>query len=60
MGDCMSTTALIQRCEEVAQTLRNIADSKQLGDGTKETWACGIGANIILDYINYLKFESNP
>ncbi len=35
--------------------LRKIADSKQLGDGTHETWACGIASGLLKEELSELE-----
>ncbi len=47
MADSMSAAEHRRRLEECATVLRKIADSKQLGDGTRETWVCGISSGLL-------------
>ena len=49
MADSMSAAERRRRLEECAAVLRKIADGKQLGDGTKETWVCGIASGLLLE-----------
>jgi hypothetical protein len=49
-GECMGTDALMERIADCAKTLREISNSKELGDGTQKTWACGVSSELLRDY----------
>ena len=53
MADCMSAAERRNRLEKCAAVLREVADNKQLGDGTHETWACGIASGLLKEYLEY-------
>jgi ubiquitin len=48
MSDKMSHESYLQRIEDCQKTLSEISESKILGDGTQQTWACGITAHHLL------------
>jgi hypothetical protein len=52
-GEHMSKESYIERIKECQAILRKISDSKVLGDGTKQTWACGITASGLLSDLLY-------
>lgn len=60
MSDCMSKEGYIERITDCRNTLRKIADSKCLGDGTQETWACGISSNLLNDLLHEIEKISIP
>lgn len=60
MGDRMTKEQYIERARECAEILRKISDSNILGDGTRESWACGISSNLLDDLINYTEREEEP
>lgn len=51
MADCMSAAEYCRRAEECAAVLREVADSKRLGDGTNETWVCGIASGLLKELL---------
>ena len=55
MADSMSAAEHRRRVEECATVLRKIADSKQLGDGTHETWAGGIASGLLKEELSELE-----
>ena len=60
MSDGMTKEQYIERVKECAAFLRKISDSKVLGDGTHESWACGISSNLLSDLIEYKEREGAP
>lgn len=58
MSEGMEKAHYIERAKECAALLRKIADCEILGDGTLETWACGISANLLGDLIEYKEKEA--
>lgn len=61
MSECMSKEGYIQRIKGCQTVLRKISDSKVLGDGTQETWTCGITASQLLtDLLNSQAICSAP
>ena len=57
MSDGMTKEQYIKRAADCAALLRKISDSEVLGDGTRESWACGIASNLLADLIEYKKRE---
>ena len=48
MGTCMSTKATIDRINTVCDDLGKL--SNLFANGTNESWCCGIGKNLLLEY----------
>lgn len=60
MSDGMTKKQYIERVKNCAEILRKISDSEVLGDGTRESWACGISSNLLADLIEYKEREEAP
>jgi hypothetical protein len=54
MCEQMSREAYTERINDCAGILREISDSKVLGDGTRQTWACGIASGLLRDLSSLL------